>query len=133
MLQLELTKPQISIIKEICGIEIEALTQIIEDGPEDESKFIIEQHEGVTEEDLKVEVARMRTEFFQVLEKPALLFQLEEDHISIFKHVLLNLEEAEDRDEDCVTVKYPMAVKNIWRKLFAAEEWQNMMGDTLAN
>jgi len=131
MIKLELTKAQRNVITTICGIEVEALSIILDDGPSDESKFIIEQYE-VSEEEFKIEIARMRSGFIQILEDPEKLFQLEDD-ISLFKHILFNLESAKDRDDDCVTVLYPIAVKNLWRKLFAAEEFIQITNSALAN
>lgn len=133
MINLVLTPAQRAIIITICGIEVEALTELMDEGPNDDTKLIIQQHEGVSEDDWYEELENMRSKFSEIINNPELLFQLEEGDLSIFRHILFNLEYADEKDEDCVTVKYPKAVKNLWRKLFISEDFTNIIGNTLAN
>lgn len=133
MISLELTPAQRKVIIRICEIEVDALTELMEDGPNDDTKLIIQQHEGASEDEWYEELSNMRSKFTEILENPELLFQLEEGDLSIFRHILFNLEYADDKEEDCVTVQYPNAVKNLWRKLFISEDFTNIIGNTLAN
>lgn len=132
MIHLQLTIAQKKVIREICEIEIDSLTEMLEDGPDDESTLLLQQT-GSTIEEYNAKIKTMRDQFFEIQKNPEDLFKLDEDNISLFRHILFNLEEADEKPEDCITIKYPQAIKNLWSKLFAAEEFKQLTSKYLSN
>ena len=119
----KLTGAQKRVIKDVCQLEIRALNSLLNEGLSKDVHLLLSQHEGATEDEFFDILHNQRLRFGNVLKDPSLLFKLKDEDLSIFRHILFNLEEIEDKPDNCITVKYPHAIKNIWRKLFTVEQY----------
>ena len=113
---IEFSKPQQLIIKEICLTQIQSLTRVYEEDTEDDITLILAQY-GVDKVDFKISLSSTIKQFEQVYNNPNILSSLDILDISIFRHILFHV-------EDNYMEKYPNAVSNLWKKLFILEKYQ---------
>jgi len=121
---LELTLPQAEIIKEICRMELLGLQELI-DSPPDKDLYEIWQ-EAAKQTGLNhsghyyLWLKEGHKIFTRVLNRPELLVELiTGDYMRIFRHILATHEET-------IFAEKPIAVKNLWRKIFFYEDWEEM-------
>src|SRR3990167_6166337 len=110
---IEFTPNQQQIIRDICKTQIESLTRLYEQDSATDVELVLAQY-GADKIDFKLEVASTIEKFRSIIYDPTSLPRLEVLNISIFRHILANVEhEYIDR--------WPNAVGNLWVKLFLLE------------
>lgn len=113
------TDPQITLIRAICVHQMDSLKRIIEGNMKcddiDLAMYLLENEVEKTEfiNSLENEVGKFQT----LYNSPDDLRHLNEGELSMFRHLLANLENLW-RD------KYPNAVRNLWSRLHIIEETQ---------
>ena len=100
-------------------IQINSLMEVYEDPECDTGQELLQVFTvmGKSHEDIHLAIADMISEFDLVVEDPEIVGMLENDNISLVKHILLNFFEDEYREEN---VDY----KNIFKQLFENDDRQ---------
>ena len=110
---IEFTPIQQKIIQEICKVQIASLTRLYEKDSAIDVELVLAQY-GADKMDFKLEVASTIKKFERLINHPGSLPKLEPLNISIFRHILANVEhEYIDRA--------PKAITQLWAKLFLLE------------
>lgn len=116
--QEDFSEPQIKVIKAICIHQLDSLNRILSNNDksgEDLVMLLIEN--DVTREEFNTHITKEITKFEELYNNPEDLRVLSKKEISMFRHLLSNLEPG-------ITEKYPNAVKNLWQRLHIIEEVQ---------
>lgn len=114
----DLTDPQIRVIKAICTHQLDSLKRLIADEAlcnEDLTLFLIQNE--VTREELNEKLHEQITLFSELYNNPDDLRVLDQQELSMFRHLLSNIEQ-EWAD------KFPNAIRNLWQRLHIIEECQ---------
>lgn len=120
----EFTPLQQKIIRNICTTQLESLMRLMEGNGYQEQDITLELIKNEVTEDEFMETLIQRMHSFEIIKAdPQLIPSMCEEDISVFRHVLANLE---DQYKD----KYPKAIANIWNRLFILEEFNNMQKQT---
>jgi len=106
-----LTTAQEQIIKEVCSIQFESLSNIFIQQLEVEYEILLESH-GCSRRDYDESILKTRAEFKQVFDTPLLLFELSDIDMDIFVFILKNLD-LEFKN------KFPKAYENLLNKILA--------------
>lgn len=116
------TDPQITLIRAICVYQMDSLNRIINNNMAcddiDLTMYLIENEVGKDEfqKSLYKGIARFET----IYKEPDDLRLLDQEEISMFKHLLANI-------ENNWLSRYPNAVRNLWSRLNIIEKTQNGM------
>lgn len=114
------TESQNLIIRAMCQIQLESLKRV-EDGDDHSGEDLIMmliEHE-VSKEEFQASLIKRIGKFEQLHKDPEDLKVLSVEDLSMFRHLLMNLE-AIYKEE------YPQAISNLWNRLFLIEQAQNM-------
>lgn len=113
---LDFTKAQAKIIREICSYQLLSLKRLYngEDHSDEDIIMYLIKNE-VSQVEFRESLEKSIECFEQVHNDPADLRILDDEDISMFRHLLTNLED-EYKDE------YPNAIKNLWSRLFILED-----------
>lgn len=111
---IEFTPLQKQIIRDICKTQIESLTRLYEKDSAVDVELVLAQY-GADKIDFKLEVASTIKHFEAVINDPSILPGLGQLNISIFRHILSNV-------EGKYLEAWPNAVNNLWAKLFLLEK-----------
>lgn len=116
----EFTPLQQKIIRQICTIQLESLERLLENRGHNEQDLIMVLIQNEISQDEFRETLISRMHSFEIIKAdPQQLPTMNDIDISVFRHVLCNLEHLyKDR--------YPKAIANIWNRLFILEEFNNM-------
>jgi len=106
-----LTKEEKKLIKRIMRVQIRNLERIrVKDCPMDITLMMLQ--EGINEEDYMEGVDKSLKIFREIKENPSRMFDLDEEDISITKHIMFNFANHP---------KYDVGKKRVWRKLILME------------
>lgn len=114
----DLTDAQIRVIKAICTHQLDSLNRLLTDDAicnEDVTLFLIENE--VTREELDNGLINQISRFEELYDNPDDLRALNQDELSMFRHLLANIEKEWAN-------KFPNAIKNLWQRLHIIEECQ---------
>lgn len=118
------TPLQQKIVRDICKIQLKSLKRILEDQSYSETdlELLLIQNELERQDFDEILIERLHA-FEIVNADPQLLPTMKETDISVFRHILNNL-------EDTYKHKYPKAISNLWSRLFILEEFNNQLKQT---
>ncbi len=116
IIKIEFSKPQRLIIREICETQLSSLKRLQTKDSDKDVQLILIQY-GANQEDFNSRISSIIDLFQEVFNNPDRLTILEDIHISIFRHILSQV-------EDSFLEFYPNAIKNLWKKLFSIEDFQ---------
>ena len=114
----EFTPAQSEIIKSICFKQLDSLRRLYMQKPlcKVDIERVIKEN-NISKEAFEDELENKLFKFKQVAKNHSTLKSMSPDDLSIFRHILLNIE---DQYKD----KYPKAISNLWQKLFFIENLQ---------
>lgn len=117
LFRLKLNKEQERMIKQMAQIQITSLMEIYEDPDAQHGQELLEIFHlaGKTSLELHEDIADMIAEFDKVIEDPSYAGMLDNDNISMVKHILINFFEDEYRKENA-------DYKDIFRQIFFNED-----------
>lgn len=116
--QEDFSEPQIKVIKAICVHQLDSLKRIINNNDKSgEDLIMLLIQNDVTRSEFDESIKKEITKFEELYNNPEDLRVLSKKEISMFRHLLANLEED-------ISEKYPNAVKNLWHRLHIIEEVQ---------
>lgn len=113
--RIEFTNRQKIIIQDICRTQLASLKRIQEDETDEDVEFILIQH-GTDIMAFEKELSSTIENFEEVFNYPERLTLLDDDQISVFRHILAHI-------EDQLLPEFPKSVKNLWKKLFDIEDF----------
>lgn len=114
----DLSEAQTKVVKAICIHQLDSLNRIINNNDRsgvDLTMFLIENE--VSKEELDFQLRKGISNFEKLYNNPEDLRVLSEDDLSMFRHLLANIEKE-------WATKYPNATKNLWHRLHIIEEVQ---------
>lgn len=108
------------IIRALCQAQLESLERI-ERGDDESGEDLIMMliADNVSMDEFKDSLIAKIHRFHQLVKKPEDLKVLNTHDLSMFRHLLTNLEELYKEE-------YPQAISNLWNRLFLIEQTQNM-------
>jgi hypothetical protein len=116
MLNQELTNSQVKIIKYICTIQLQSLERLLSNNSHSEIDIILFlARNDINKDNFKRELLDSINDFDTLKNNPDCLQILSKKDLSIFRHLLFNL-------EDEFKYKYPKAIKNLWLRLNLIED-----------
>ena len=117
---IEFTPPQQRIIRDVCLTHLASLERVYNKDSSVDVELVLAQHE-VDPIDFKVSLSSTMERLNEVHSNPSILCTLEVEDISIFRHILFNV-------EDDYKDKYPNALSGLWQKLFLLEKFKVSVG-----
>jgi hypothetical protein len=117
----EFTNEQNLIIRQLCQIQLESLKRIQDNNDlsgEDITMLLIQ--ENVSKEVFLENILDKVERYEDLHDDPENLKVLGTDDLSMFRHLLTNVENIYNED-------YPKAVSNLWNRLFLIEHTQNLV------
>lgn len=110
------SEAQHKIINHICLIQLESLQRIQDNNQlSDQDLIMLLITEDIPKEEWESALREKISRFETLKENPTDLRVLDESDLSIFRHILANIEED-------FQGSYPNAVSNLWQRLFLIEE-----------
>lgn len=115
----EFTDEQKQIVKQICFTQLNSLRRIYNDKHHSSLEVIqILQENEIELEDFENQLEIKLEKFKDLHKKPENLGSLSDSDLSVFRHILSQI-------EDKYNEQYPLAVSNLWQKLFWIENMRN--------
>lgn len=115
----KLSTAQTKIIRQICYIQLQSITRLIENRSYVDPDVIEKiQEDDVAEEEFMEGLEIKMENFNRLNEDPHILIQMKDDDLSTIRHILTNIQH---RFQD----RYPNAIKNLWKRLFFIEDLKN--------
>lgn len=114
----DFSEPQAKVIKAICVHQLDSLNRILDKNPKgdiDLTMFLIQNE--IAEEELMDSIEAEVKKYEELYNDPDNLRILSKKELSMFKHLLANIEKE-------WAIKYPNATKNLWHRLHIIEEVQ---------
>lgn len=116
----EFTPEQNLIIRQLCQIQLESLKRIQDNNDksgEDITMLLIS--EDLPKAEFLERLVQRMEKFEDLHEDPEDLRGLDNEDLSMFRHLLCNIEDLYNED-------YPKAVSNLWNRLFLIEHTQSI-------
>ena len=116
----KLTHEQIGIVKHICSLQLDSLKRITDKTILDQEKLItLLEENDVTDEEFQAALETKLVNFENLHKNPEELSQLNDNDLSMFRHILTNVEEK-------YVKKYPRAISNLWERLYIIERLKSV-------
>ena len=112
-----LTTNQRHIIRNICKLQLSSLRRLYNNELEsDDDLLLILSSRGICKDKWEEVLEETLDKFKDVLNKPHLFHKLDKFDLSIFRHILTNIEQNYEND-------YERDIKNLWERLFLIEDF----------
>lgn len=111
MIKIRCSKKEKELIRQVIDLQLESLRSIVEQQCHTDLLLFCIEHE-VDKEGLLSCAQKNIERFMKVKDNPNLLFFLDSDNLSIFRHILANLPKK----------KFKKTKKKVWRRIFQVEK-----------
>ena len=112
-----LTTNQRFIVRDICKLQLSSLRRLYNNElASDDDLTLLLSTKGIAREDWEESLEESLDKFKEIITKPYLFHKLDKFDLSVFRHILTNIEEQYNKD-------YETDIKNLWERLFLIEDF----------